>query len=682
MAAGQLAASALEACAKAALSVSLFYSQRLSECAMSESSGLPRRSRSHDSSAPTRISGSGRLLRNDSSSPRQPPKQRWLDIQQSGMRDATPPSSGNNFRHTTRRQRLTFWQLLFGRGSKSTSRRSALQQAKRKNVNASVDPPRNLLQRLKQGSQRSSTREQTASKLSEQQMRQAVLGRSRQLSGGSPTANTSTAKRKGEVLARQEASYQFGSMQSPVRDAGSRTIPAFQALSYTDGRDQAKALTLKREARKRARQVGASNRSHGLGAEMPATDLKVSSAHHQRDNHSRPRSRSFSAGLYAARMLILSIGIGVLAGTMLSILDPAARSSAGASQQATKKADAVETAQVSLAAATAQSAPSVDASAVQLPKMGQELTPLKADLQTLALQMPQLTPGIFLFDLDSSTYVDLNGGASFAAASTIKVPILIAFFQDVDAGKIRLDEPLTIRKELVAGGSGEMQGFPVGTQFTALETVTKMITISDNTATNMVIARLGGMAALDQRFRSWGLVSTAVNSLLPDLSGTNTTSPRDMALLMTRISQGELVSMRSRDRLLDIMQHTRNRSQLPQGLGKGATIAHKTGDIGGMIGDVGLIDMPSGKRYALTVLVKRSFNDDRAYDLVQKASRTVYQYFNRAPADQMRPTSSPLAPTGQSSPQAGNAAPANSGSPNVPTETAITQSPLLDTATR
>jgi beta-lactamase class A len=312
--------------------------------------------------------------------------------------------------------------------------------------------------------------------------------------------------------------------------------------------------------------------------------------------------------------------------------------------------------------------------------MGQELTPLKAALQTLTLQTPQLTPGIFLFDLDTEAYLDLNGGASFAAASTIKVPILIAFFQDVDAGKIRLDELLTIRKELVAGGSGEMQGLPLGTQFTALETVTKMITISDNTATNMVIARLGGMAALDQRFRSWGLVSTAVNSVLPDLGGTNTTSPKDMALLMTRISQGELVSMRSRDRLLDIMQRTVNHSQLPQGLGKGATIAHKTGDIGSMIGDVGLIDMPNGKRYALTVLVKRSFNDDNAYDLVQKVSRTVYQYLSRASA---APTDS-AAPTKQASPRANSDLPASPSSPSIPTDTAITQSqsPAVDTATR
>ncbi|PSB25488.1 serine hydrolase [Stenomitos frigidus] len=653
---------------------------------MPESGGLPRRSRSNDSLDPTRISGSGRMVRDDSSAHRQSPRaSQQSDFRSSGMRDASAAPNGSASRQT-RRQRLSFWQVLFGRGSQKTSRRSAA-QAKRKDLNAtSVHPPHALLQRLNQGSQRSSS-EQTASKLADKQVRQAVLGRSRQFSGSTSAANTNAVKRKGKVSPRQETSYRSGSSQSFPLSSGASTIPAFQSRSQLDGREQANALTLKREARQRTRPGGTSKRSYGPGVDRTsATDFKFSGAQAHKQEPTRPRSRSFSAGLYAARMLILSVGIGVLAGTMLSMVDPGSRLSAGASQQATKKTAAVEMAQANPGAATAQGTPSIestslDASAVQLPKTGQELAILKADLQALALKMPQLTPGIFLYELDSSAYLDLNGGASFAAASTIKVPILIAFFQDVDAGKIRLDELLTMRKELVAGGSGEMQGLPVGTQFTALETVTKMITISDNTATNMVIARLGGMSALDQRFRSWGLVSTAINSLLPDLSGTNTTSPRDMALLMTRISQGELVSIRSRDRVLDIMQRTVNRSQLPQGLGKGATIAHKTGDIGGMIGDVGLIDMPSGKRYALTVLVKRSFNDDSAYDLVQKASRTVYQYLNRAPADQNRPTTSrPLAP-GQSSPQAGTD-PAHSGALIMPTETAITQSPSLDTATR
>jgi beta-lactamase class A len=222
---------------------------------------------------------------------------------------------------------------------------------------------------------------------------------------------------------------------------------------------------------------------------------------------------------------------------------------------------------------------------------------------------------------------------------------------------------LVLRKELIGNGSGEMQYQPPGTRFTTLETIIKMITISDNTATNLIIARLGGFNALNQRFKSWGMRSTTINQLLPDLQGTNTTSPRDMAILMTQISQGELISLRSRDRMLDIMQQTENRSQLPQGLGAGATIAHKTGDIGTMIGDVGLIDLPNGKRYAAVVLVKRSFNDDRAYEFVSQISRLAYQYFTRSVTTQtsgtpaaapsaapVSPTISPGSPTGQYSP--------------------------------
>ncbi|EKQ66679.1 beta-lactamase class A [Leptolyngbyaceae cyanobacterium JSC-12] len=345
---------------------------------------------------------------------------------------------------------------------------------------------------------------------------------------------------------------------------------------------------------------------------------------------SRPQSRSLAIALYAARMVILSVGVGVLAGTVLSAWNPVETPFLGEhSNQSIKQASSFGK----------SSSPSG-----QL-LLAQELAPLKTAVQGVVQQYPGFTPGVFLIDLDNNNFVDLSGSASFAAASTIKVPVLIAFFQDVDAGKIRLDEKLTMRKDLIAPESGDMQYLPPGAQFTALETATKMITISDNTATNMLIDRLGGIQAVNQRFKSWGLSATQITNLLPDLKGTNTTSPKELASLMVRVSQGELVSLRSRDRLLDIMRRTVNNSQLPQGLGEGATIAHKTGDIGTLIGDVGLVDMPSGKRYAAAVLIKRAFNDDRAYDLVQKISRTMYQHFVNAATPQKRPTVSTPVPT-------------------------------------
>jgi beta-lactamase class A len=328
----------------------------------------------------------------------------------------------------------------------------------------------------------------------------------------------------------------------------------------------------------------------------------------------RTRTRSGAALLYGTRLLILGIGVGVLAGTILSVWDPARYFTAGASQSETPEQVAVSSPQPEL--------PTLS--------LSQEIPALKNDVQTLVAQQPQLTPGLMVVDLDSGAYLNVNAGASFPAASTIKLPVLVAFFQDLDAGKIQLDEMLTMRPDLIATESGDMQYQPPGSQFTALETATKMMTISDNTATNMLIDRLGGKEALNQRFQSWGLMSTGIQNLLPDVEGTNITSPQDLVTVLGLVSNGKLLSMRSRDRLLDIMRRTVTNSLLPSGLGEGATIAHKTGNIGSMTGDVGLVDMPTGKRYLIAALIKRPRNDEHGEALIQQFSRTTYQYFSQA----------------------------------------------------
>lgn len=257
----------------------------------------------------------------------------------------------------------------------------------------------------------------------------------------------------------------------------------------------------------------------------------------------------------------------------------------------------------------------------------QELTALKNKFTELKAKYPKLEPGAFFVDLDNGAYVNFNGTATFAAASTIKIPILVAFFQDVDAGKIYLDEKLATSSSNIGSGSGGMQYQAVGTQFLAIETATEMIINSDNTATNMIIERLGGKDELNKRFKEWGLDLTVINNPLPDLEGTNTTSPRDLAMVLVKVNQGELISLRSRDRLLEIMKKTKTRTLLPQGIEKDASIAHKTGDIGKVLGDAGIVDIPTGKRYIGAVLVKRPHNDHSARALIQEVSRTSYQHF-------------------------------------------------------
>ncbi|MEC4894495.1 MAG: serine hydrolase [Oscillatoria sp. PMC 1051.18] len=325
-----------------------------------------------------------------------------------------------------------------------------------------------------------------------------------------------------------------------------------------------------------------------------------------------PRKLSSLLWLYGVRVLILAVGLGAIAGTLLSVVDPSTQISEQNLEKETNQLQA-----------------SIEPQPSPVLPLSQEITPLKTQLQVMLQQNPQLQPGVFLVDLDTGAYLNWEGSTTFSAASTIKVPILVAFFQDVDAGKIRLDETLTLTPETIATGSGDMQYQAIGTQYTALETATKMITISDNSATNMLIERLGGAIALNQRFQEWGLTATAIRNPLPDIEGTNTTSPEDLAKILARVNKGELISMRSRDRLLEIMKQTENNTLLPQGLGQGATIAHKTGYIGSMLGDVGIVDMPSGKRYLVAIMVSRPDNDPKAKEFIHAISRAAYQYFNQ-----------------------------------------------------
>jgi beta-lactamase class A len=296
--------------------------------------------------------------------------------------------------------------------------------------------------------------------------------------------------------------------------------------------------------------------------------------------------------------------------------------------------------------------------------MGREMTDLVTKVTPMVNGLTDLVPGVFLMDLDNSNFFSFNGTNTFSAASMIKLPILVAFFQDVDAGKIKLDEMLVIQQTDLAEGSGDMQYAGTGTQYTALETATNMIIISDNTATNMIIRRIGGIETINQRFRQWGMQQTLMRKPLPDLEGTNTTSPKELVSLLALLNEGKLLSMKSRDRLFDIMRRTTTDTLLPSVMSPGSTAAHKTGDIGSMVGDVGIIDLPSGRRYAIAAMVKRPHNDGRAQDLIRQLAAVAYEQFGGQPVITPSPV---VTPSPQVNPQQ-PLAPTLPGVPPSPTQ--------------
>ena len=318
---------------------------------------------------------------------------------------------------------------------------------------------------------------------------------------------------------------------------------------------------------------------------------------------------SFWLAIY---VVIIAVGISTIIGTIVSL----------AIETTAPPANPV----VTETASNPQSNSRLD-SLFAISSLGKEIVPLKSSLQQLAGEYQDLEPKVFVVDLDTKGFVSIEGEEVIASASTIKLPILVAFFEAVDEGKITLEERLIMTEDSIGGGSGTMQYQEPGTKFSALETASKMMTTSDNTATNMLIERMGGMEKLNQRFIKMGLKATRLRNPLPDLTGTNTTTAEDLGNLLAKIDAGELISLRSRDRLLYIMRNLVRNTLLPVGLEPGAIIAHKTGDIKSVLGDAGIIDMPNGKRYIASILVKRPDNAPQAKEFIQKASGIVYQYF-------------------------------------------------------
>lgn len=362
----------------------------------------------------------------------------------------------------------------------------------------------------------------------------------------------------------------------------------------------------------------------GGGGSTPA---RSSSGRSRRFSPQRRLAKLPPPVLYLLRLAILGIGVAALAGTLLSVLSPSNVASSNGNSTAAVSPDRAPERGNRGATTIAELRPT------------SELTRLKAQLEQLAILTPGLTPAIYALDVDSGRYVDLEGSKAVAAASTIKVPMLVAFLQQVDAGNLALNQALVLQESQIAGGSGTMANDPVGSEYTALEVATRMIVNSDNTATNLMIEALGGPDALNQQFASWGLESTVLRNPLPDLDGTNTTSTRDLALLMALVDQGNILSSRSRDRLLSIMQRTVNRSLIAFSITDGSLVANKTGDIAMALGDMALVDTPNGNRYVLAVMVQRPNNDGRASELIRRLTETIHTEFNQ-----------PIAPVGRATP--------------------------------
>jgi len=253
-------------------------------------------------------------------------------------------------------------------------------------------------------------------------------------------------------------------------------------------------------------------------------------------------------------------------------------------------------------------------------------------------------------------------------ASVIKIPVMILAFRDADAGRLDLDQRYVIRPEDQRRGSGLLQTFAPGLQPTLRDIVTQMIITSDNTATDIMIAKVG-RDRVNRLLDSLGYRQTRLNATTGELfrqvwvasdpkyasmsdrevftrgfpsdSGADRrnvafvadsskwlgrTTAREIARILEQLQRGELASQTSTQQMLRILRQQFYASRLPQRIRFRAGIAHKTGDWPPLLGnDVGIIYAPSGP---IVAAVFTNMNRGDFFDLEATEGRIAEDVLN------------------------------------------------------
>lgn len=222
-----------------------------------------------------------------------------------------------------------------------------------------------------------------------------------------------------------------------------------------------------------------------------------------------------------------------------------------------------------------------------------KLPPMRADTLALRHKLDSIADahhgvvGYSVIDVDNNVRISRRGDEKFPTASLIKVAILVTVYDLVAKGQLSLDDPITVLKIDQVPGSGIIQYLHNGTILTVRDAAWLMITISDNTATNLLLDRII-IRRVWNKMDSLGLHDTRVHSksflrvssIAMDSSvkyGLGVTTPNEMATLFQLLAQGKAVNPSSDSAMLDILEHNENGEKLQRYV-YGVRAAHKSGE--------------------------------------------------------------------------------------------------------
>ncbi len=240
--------------------------------------------------------------------------------------------------------------------------------------------------------------------------------------------------------------------------------------------------------------------------------------------------------------------------------------------------------------------------------------------------------GVAIEDLTTGDHIFLHEDEVFAQASSIKITVLANLYLQAQQGKLKLTDLYTVQSSDLVPDSDIMNGLTPGvTRLTLRDLATMMVAVSDNSAANVLIDRVG-MPNVNAMLDSLGLTHTRLRRKMMDLQAAkegreNISNPREMMTLLDALYHGKLLNKESTADFFTMLS-TNKDSFIPRDLPADLKIANKEGELEAVRTDSGIVFV-EGRPYVICVMTSFLRNERDGEEAITKVSLEAWRMFDR-----------------------------------------------------